>query len=124
MSSEHEQVLFANEAFYLAFGHKDADAMDKVWSRSSPLLCVHPGWRRLTDREEIMASWRGILGNPEQPGMDFLEPVVQDHGPLMLVTCYEQLPGGVCLASNGFVYEDGVWRMVLHHSGACARPPV
>lgn len=122
MTDTAQQVLFSNEAFYLAFSQKDMAAMDAIWSRNSPVVCVHPGWRRLTDRAEIMNSWRRILENPDQPGMDFLEPLVHDYGAMMLVTCYEALPNGVCLASNGFVYENERWQMVLHHSGACAQP--
>ena len=117
-----QQVLFSNEAFYLAFSGKDIDAMDGLWSRQASLVCVHPGWRRLTDREAILDSWRRILGNPDQPGMDFLQPVVHDLGSTKLVTCYEALPSGVCLATNGFTEEADGWRMVLHHSGACAQP--
>ena len=120
MRDETQQVLFANEAFYLAFSQKDPLAMDALWSREAPLVCVHPGWRRLVDRGEIMASWQRILENPDQPGMDFLEPEVHEYGPMTLVTCYEQLPSGVCLATNGFVPEADGYRMVLHHSGACA----
>jgi hypothetical protein len=116
-----QQVLFANEAFYLAFSQKDLAAMDALWSESAPLVCVHPGWLRLTDRAEIMGSWRAILENPAQPGMDFLEPIAHGHGALQLVTCYEALPGGICLATNGFVREGESWKMVLHHSGACGQ---
>lgn len=122
MTDAAEQVLFSNEAFYLAFSQKDVEAMDGLWSRTRPLVCVHPGWRRLTDRDEIMSSWRRILENPEQPGMDFLEPAAHDYGAMMLVTCYEALPNGICLATNGFVQESDGWKMVLHHSGACAQP--
>ena len=118
-----QEVLFANEAFCLAFTSKDADAMDALWAREQPLVCVHPGWRRLTERAEIMESWRRILGNPEQPGMDFYDAEVHVLGTTALVTCYEELPGGVCLATNGFVEEDGQLRMVLHHSGVCGNPP-
>lgn len=121
MSDETQQALFTNEAFYLAFSQKDPDAMDALWSAQAPLVCVHPGWRRLTDREQIMASWRLILENPDQPGMDFLEPEVHAYPSMTLVTCYEQLPTGVCLATNGFVFEGADCRMVLHHSGACAQ---
>ena len=123
MGDETQQVLFSNEAFYLAFSQKDATSMDALWSRRHPLVCVHPGWRRLTDRGEIMESWQRILAHPDQPGMDFLEPVVHAYAGLALVTCYEQLPGGVCLATNGFVFEEEGCRMVLHHSGACAHSP-
>jgi len=119
MSDLAQQALFSNEAFYLAFSQKDPIAMDGLWSREHPLICVHPGWRRLTRREEIIDSWRRILENPDQPGMDFLEPEVHAYPGMFLVTCYEQLPGGVCLATNGFAFDGEACRMVLHHSGAC-----
>ncbi|MCZ6852845.1 MAG: nuclear transport factor 2 family protein [Gammaproteobacteria bacterium] len=118
-----QQALFANEVFCLAFTQKDADAMDSLWAQHAPLVCVHPGWRRLTARKEIMESWRRILSNPNQPGMDFYDPQAHAHPTLVLVTCYEQLPGGVCLATNGFIQEDNAVRMVLHHSGMCGNPP-
>ncbi len=118
-----EQALFANAAFCLAFTQKDAAAMDELWARRAPLICIHPGWARLTKREDIMESWRMILSNPNQPGMDFYDLQTHVHPSMVLVTCYEQLPGGVCLATNGFIEEDGAVRMVLHHSGMCGNPP-
>ena len=123
MDLDEQDALFANEAFYLAFSQKDVDAMESLWATTQPLVCVHPGWERLTDRDEIIASWQQILRNPRQPGMDFHHAVASSYGSLVLITCYEQLPGGICLATNGFVAEQGAARMVLHHSGACAHPP-
>ena len=120
---DEQNALFANEAFYLAFTRKDLDAMDMLWAQSQPLVCVHPGWALLTSRAEIMDSWQHILANPNQPGMDFHDPQVHLHESIVLVTCYEQLPGSICLATNGFVEEGDTLRMVLHHSGMCAQPP-
>lgn len=116
---DSQQALFANEAFYLAFTSKDADAMDALWARDAPLVCVHPGWRLLSSRGDIMESWRNILGNPNQPGMDFHDARAHVHDHVALVTCYEELPGGLCIATNGFVEEAGQLRMVLHHAGVC-----
>ncbi len=120
---DEQDVLFANEAFYLAFTQKDVAAMDALWARHAPLVCVHPGWDLLTDRGEIMASWQQILRNPRQPGMDFHHAVAHVYPGFALVTCYEQLPGGVCVATNGFVSEQGGVRLASHHAGACAHPP-
>jgi hypothetical protein len=118
-----QAALFANEAFVLAFTRRDAVAMEALWARREPLVCIHPGWRRLVGRDEIMESWRRILSNPDQPGMDFYDAEVHALPGVALVTCYEELPGGVCLATNGFVLEDGAPRIVLHHSGVCSSPP-
>ena len=118
-----QNALFANEAFYLAFTERDIDAMDGLWAQRAPVVCVHPGWPALNDRTSVMESWRRILTNPAQPGMDFLEPQCHAYPGIVLVTCYEQLPGGTCVATNGFVDESGAVRMVLHHASACAAVP-
>ncbi|TDJ26296.1 MAG: DUF4440 domain-containing protein [Gammaproteobacteria bacterium] len=118
-----EQALFVNEAFYLAFAQKDLTAMDNLWARDHPVICVHPGWPALTDRAEIMQTWRQILGNPQQPGIDFYDVEGHAVGDSVMVTCYEALPNGVCTASNGFVLEGDEIRMFHHHAGQCVNPP-
>lgn len=118
-----QAALFANENFYLAFGARDMDSMASLWSERTVCLCVHPGWRLLRGREEVLGSWRNILANVAQPGIDFHNAQVVVTGDSALVTCYELIGDGVCLATNGFVLEEGRVRMMLHHSGMCAEPP-
>ncbi|MCR9279999.1 MAG: nuclear transport factor 2 family protein [Pseudomonadaceae bacterium] len=118
-----ESALFANENFYLAFSARDMASMSALWSESHACLCVHPGWRLLRGREDVLGSWRSILGNVAQPGIDFHDAQVVLADGTALVTCYELIGDGVCLATNGFVLEDGRVRMLLHHSGMCAEPP-
>ena len=118
-----EEALFANDAFYLAFAQKDARAMERLWASRHPTLCIHPGWPAITGRADIVESWRRILGNPDQPGVDFYNASAQVVGPVVLVTCYEELPGSICIASNGFIAERGEMRMFHHQSGPCASPP-
>ena len=118
-----EEALFANDTFYLAFTRKDFPAMQRLWAATHATLCIHPGWHALRGRDEIFESWRHILGNPQQPGIDFYNATAETFGSVVLVTCYEELPGSICVATNGFVEEDGGMRMFHHHSGACANPP-
>ena len=118
-----EEALFANDTFYLAFTHKDFGAMERLWAADHPTLCIHPGWRALVERGEIVESWRQILGNPQQSGIDFYNPAARAFESVVMVTCYEELPGSVCVATNGFVKEGGDMRMFHHHSGPCADPP-
>ena len=55
MSARDEQeVLFANEAFYRAFGDRDRHAMDEMWARENPVACVHPGWGALIGRAAVL----------------------------------------------------------------------
>ncbi len=51
------EALFANEAFYLAFAEGDGQAMQALWSCRNELVCIHPGWAALTEREAVLESW-------------------------------------------------------------------
>src|SRR6185312_7096303 len=62
-----EAVLAANDSFYRAFNQRDLEAMDMLWSHSSEITCIHPGWNLLSGREDVMESWEAIMSNPAQP---------------------------------------------------------
>lgn len=117
--SDEAKVLFANEAFYLAFSAGDESAMDALWARTAPVCCVHPGWRPLSGRDEVMASWRAILGGGQPGYIRSRGPKVYLHGEMALVTCYEQVDENLLAATNVFVREQGEWRLCHHHAGAC-----
>ena len=121
--NRQDHALFANDTFYLAFAQKDFKAMERLWANAHATVCVHPGWPVITRRDEIVESWRRILTNPEQPGIDFYNATANAVGSLVMVTCYEEMPGSICVATNGFVEEDGEMRLFHHHSGPCANPP-
>ena len=116
-------ALFANDSFYRAFATRDLHAMSELWAETQPVYCVHPGWPALFGRVEVLDSWRRILGNPQAPKIVSYGATVLHFGATAAVICYEQLAGGVCLASNGFVYEFERPRMVWHQSGPCEAPP-
>lgn len=117
------EALFANEAFYLAFAEADFAAMEQVWSERDRVVCVHPGWSALTERDEVLASWEAILGNAQQPKISYYGARAVTLGDCVAVICYEELPGSVLVATNIFVEEGGRPRMVQHHSGPCGSPP-
>ncbi|MBU6280730.1 nuclear transport factor 2 family protein [bacterium] len=118
--SDREQVLAANAAFYRAFTERDPVAMESLWSATDQVLCVHPGWRALHGRDEVLASWFAILANPEAPRVSCRDEEVRVHGDLAFVLCIEDLPGGEMSATNVFAREDGDWRLVHHHAGPIA----
>ena len=119
--TDHDAVLAANLEFYRAFATRDTAAMDALWARRSPVACLHPGWTVLTDREEIMASWGGILANPGAPRIACYDERVLLFGDAALVLCEEELEGGSLAASNLFVREDNGWRIAHHHAGQIVR---
>jgi ketosteroid isomerase-like protein len=116
---EDEVVLFANEAFYTAFSSGDVDAMDKLWAHEHPCACLHPGAPPLMDREESMMSWQHILADTGVTSIEMHSAKVIASGDVALVVCIEALAGGALVATNGFILEDGQWRMILHQAGPC-----
>lgn len=125
MSARDEQeVLFANEAFYRAFGDRDRRAMDEMWAREIPVACVHPGWGVLIGRSAVLESWMTLLANPRSPTPTCRAPRAFVYADAGFVICFEELQGNFLLATNVFVRENGAWRIVHHQSGPTAeRPP-
>jgi len=121
--SQEAAVLFANEAFYLAFATRDLKSMDQIWSRDAAVTCVHPGWRPLYGRDEVMESWVTILGNPASPAVEFREARAFLYGDVATVIGYEVIQEGVLAATNTFVKDGDSWRLVHHHASPVANSP-
>jgi ketosteroid isomerase-like protein len=113
---EAQRVLAANEAFYAAFNARDIAAMGACWARSLPVACVHPNWNTLLGRDSVLASWRAILENPEQPRIVAGAARSFVFERFAYVLCHELVAGSPLSATNLFALEDGEWRLVHHHS--------
>ena len=120
---EHDAVLFANEAFYRAFATRDLAAMEEVWARHVPVACIHPGWAPLQGRAEVMRSWQRILANPESPAIACHGAHATIFGDSALVVCFEEVPGAFLVASNLFVRQGAVWKLVHHQAGPTSGQP-
>jgi SnoaL-like domain len=120
--TDQDAVLAANLEFYRAFAARDLVAMDALWARAAPVACVHPGWAALTERTAVMASWEAILTNPNAPRIAYFDERVFLYGDAALVLCEEEFAGSTLAASNLFVREDGVWRIVHHQAGQIVQP--
>ncbi|MBM3537087.1 MAG: nuclear transport factor 2 family protein [Alphaproteobacteria bacterium] len=118
--SERTAVLFVNEAFYRAFADRDAKAMDELWSPEAAVTCLHPGWGPLEGRQEVIESWRRILGNETSPAVICRRPRVYLHGPIAIVLCYEQIEDQLLVATNIFRQEGRHWRLIHHQAGPTA----
>jgi limonene-1,2-epoxide hydrolase len=117
-------LVFANDSFYHAFAGRDLAAMDQLWARDSDVTCIHPGWAALRGRDQVMAGWRSIMENPASPDISpyHARPhVLGEDG--AFVVCYEKVPGGVLIATNIFVEEDGRLCLVHHQAAPCQDPP-
>lgn len=120
---DDSMILFANEVFYAAFASGDVNAMNDVWADDAPCVCLHPGATPIFDRTQIMMSWEHILADPGVREMQMHTARVISYGATALVVCYETLGGGTLVATNGFIQEDGKWRMVSHQAGPCPEAP-
>ncbi len=117
-------ILFANDAFYLAFNTRDINVMERLWAQQTSPVCIHPGWGPMFDREEIITSWRDIFsGGDGEFKIECHAPVVVPQGGLYSVVCYEELAGGWLSATNTFVIEEGEPRICFHQASPCANPP-
>lgn len=118
-----DTVLAANQAFYDAFAGRDLAAMEALWSRESPVACIHPGWNPLTDRDEIIAAWTAILRNPDAPDVAVDNAIALMLGDTAMVICHERVGGALLACTNVFRLESGLWRMVLHQAGPVGEEP-
>lgn len=112
-----DAVLAVNATFYTAFAERDVEAMDEIWARATPVACIHPGWPVITGRDEVMASWQRILGNAAAPRVQCVSPEAFLCGDAIFVVCYERLESALLAATNIFVRENGLWRMIHHQAG-------
>lgn len=117
------EVLTANEAFYEAFSTGDYMAMEGLWAESVQASCVHPGWPPVRGRDKVMQTWRGILAHPPRPAIRALEAEATVMGDSAFVVCFEAIGGLYLVATNFYVREGSLWRIVHHQSGQTERSP-
>ncbi|MDH5750539.1 MAG: nuclear transport factor 2 family protein, partial [Rhodospirillales bacterium] len=120
--SDQITALFANEAFYAAFASRDLEAMAVLWAEEAPVTCIHPGWKALFGRPEVLESWSSILANPDSPDVEFHGARATLYGAIAIVTCIEQVENTFLAATNIFLREKGDWKLIHHQSGP-GQPP-
>ena len=120
VSVEEVEVLAQNRAFYAAFRQRDLDSMDELWATRVKVACVHPGWQPIRGREQVMASWRAILGQSSVPQIRCEDASAHVLGDTAFVLCEEVLGEGRLAATNVFVREEDDWRLVHHQAGPMA----
>lgn len=121
--SDRDAVLFANEAFYAAFAGRDYGAMEKLWSETAPVSCIHPGGGPVYDREAVLQGWQSILGNQATLDIRCIGPRVRLFGDSAAVICFEVIAGNNLIATNTFVREGKAWKLVHHQAGPTAEDP-
>lgn len=124
-TSDVDDVLAVNDAFYRAFETGDMEAMAGLWERSSRAVCVHPGSPAITGWADVERSWALLLAAPARPQFIVTEAIASVVGDAAWVTLTENIivggGSGAGTAVNVFARTDGVWRMVVHHGAPISR---
>lgn len=115
--TQQDAVLFANEAFYVSFNSQDMTAMADLWSSKVRVSCIHPGWPPLFGREEVLESWEGIFAGETPPQITCHGARAHVYGEAATVLCYERIPESYLIATNVFIREGGLWKIVHHQAG-------
>jgi sulfur relay (sulfurtransferase) DsrF/TusC family protein len=121
--SDQTNVLFANDAFYAAFMNHDIEAMSDLWAKDPTISCIHPGWNYLLGRDAVIESWNNILTNYDGPSFTIEGAKANIFKGMAVVICYEVFKMATLVATNIFVWEEGVWR-IMHHQSSETPPPV
>ena len=121
--SDTDAVLFANEAFYQALADRDEPAMETVWSETAQVSCLHPGWGPLFGRDDVIDSWKAIIRNSESPTSKCHDARAHVYHDTAYVICFEEIEGNFLVATNVFVRDGRVWKMVHHQAGPTSVRP-
>ncbi|HVN63909.1 MAG TPA: nuclear transport factor 2 family protein [Candidatus Binataceae bacterium] len=129
--SDRDAVLAANRAFYDAFESLEVERMEAVWLRDPRIVCVHPGWRKLTGWGPIMGSWEQIFDNVFEMKFELGEMEAMISGDLAIVLVeenilqrgYDGASRSQVLATNVFERAGSTWLMVMHHGSPVMAPP-
>jgi hypothetical protein len=70
-----------------------------------------------------MQTWRGILANPPRPAILALEAEATVTGDSAFVVCFEAIGEIYLVATNFYIREGDLWRIVHHQSGQTERAP-
>ena len=129
--SDQEAIVNANREFYRAFQSLDVENMEKVWLKDRQIVCIHPGWRKLSGWGPVMESWERIFENVFEMRFELGDVDVVMSGDLAVVVVEENLTqrgyDGTShtqvLATNVFERVGSAWFLVMHHGSPVMEPP-
>jgi ketosteroid isomerase-like protein len=129
--SDHEAVVEANRKFYRAFESLDLEKMEKVWLKDRQIVCIHPGWRKLSGWGPVMQSWERIFDGVFEMSFEIGDVDVIMTGDIAVLVVEENLTqrgydGAMktqVLTTNVFERVGNQWFMVMHHGSPVMEPP-
>ena len=129
--SDQEAIIEANQAFYRAFESLEIERMEAIWLCEPRIVCIHPGWRRLTGWGPVMDSWTRIFDNVFEMKFELGEIDVMAGSDLAVVVVEENLTQrgydgasrSQVLSTNVFELVGNKWMRLLHHGSPVMAPP-
>jgi ketosteroid isomerase-like protein len=129
--SNEKALIEANRTFYRAFESLNIEAMEKVWLSDPRIICIHPGWPKLTGWGPVMASWERIFDNVFEMAFALDVIDVRASGNLGFVVVeegltqrnYEGKMSSRVLTTNVFEQVGDRWLLVMHHGSPVLGPP-
>ena len=116
-------------AFYEALESSDLDAMMEVWADDDEIVCVHPGWPRLTGHEQIRENWALIFRSGERLKFHLTAQVCMQGMMISVHSLHENVlvagekePRQPVVTTNVYLRTESGWRMIVHHASV-APPP-
>ena len=117
----------AESAFYAAFEMGDMVLM-KALMADTNVTCIHPNAMPIIGRDGVLASWRDILSNIDDPVLhpEVLHRSVEGNetGNTAIHLVAERIAADhqlssekiLVLVTNIYIKQDNGWRMMLHHA--------
>ncbi len=132
VTSDREAVLEANLAFYRAFESLDIDQMAEVWLKEPNIVCIHPGWAKLSGWGPVMESWSRIFDNTFAMKFELEEIEVTISGDIAVAVVEENITQNgydgpshsKVLATNVFQRSGHKWWLAIHHGSPVVTPPM
>ncbi len=131
--SDHEAVVEANRKFYRAFESLEIESMEKVWLKDRQIVCIHPGWRKLSGWGPVMQSWERIFEGVFEMSFEIGDVDVIMTGDLAVIVVEGKSPPNVnhdgtmktqvLQPTNVFEKVGNEWFMVMHHGSPVMEPP-
>ncbi len=96
-------------------------ALNNVWSKDENIVCVHPGATRIEGRDAVLESFQQLFSDAPMLSFTIVDTLYTGNEALAVHLVREEiaLDGqvvSIMVSTNIFQFEDGGWRMLLHHA--------
>lgn len=121
MTTDRDDVVAANRAFYAAFEACDLDAMSKLWEHSDRIVCTHPGWASLRGWAQVAASFFALFQGSQNLQFILTKESAEVAGDVAWVSVDEnilQSSNATTVAALNLYVRGGAggWLLVGHHA--------